>query len=180
MKKSFFMFLILFVCGILSADVCIDIIHGSSVLMDLESYRGYADAQFVYQDVFWNVLYERIKLFIFLLMLCLTPFKRYLGIFFAGIFSFMWGFFMMSSIRILGLAGVVVGIASVLPHGILYGALLMVVLSERNLYTYHKNNQILIYVLNGVIMLLLLLTGCVLESLVSMHFIPWVIRLGMI
>lgn len=180
MKKFFLMLVILFLCGMISADVCIDIIKDSSVLMDLEIYKNYAGSELIYRNVLWNILYERLKLFGFLLLLCFTPFRRFLNILIVSIFSFIWGFFMMSSIAELGLAGVVVGIAAVLPHGILYGALVMMLLSQKSIHSYHRGERIAVNIMTVVIMILLFLTGCVMESFVGTHFIPWVIRLSLI
>ncbi len=180
MKKFFLMLIILFFCGIVSADVCIDIIKDSSVLLNMEIYKGYASAELVYQDVFWNVLYERIKMFGFLFLLCFTPIRRYLSTITASVFSFIWGFFLMSCIIELGLVGVVVGIGAVIPHGLLYGALILMMLQQREIYTYHHKNNVAFNIVNIVLMILLFITGCVIESLVSTHFIPWVIRLSLI
>lgn len=180
MKKFFLMLMILFICGIISADVCIELIKDSNVLMDLEIYKGYANARLIYQDVFWNILYERLKLVFFVFLLCFTPLRKHLGILIVSIFSFIWGFFIMSCISELGLAGVVVGIGSVLPHGLLYGALIIMLLGVKNVHSYHYKGEMVLNVVNVIIMILLLITGCVLESLVSTHFIPWVIRLSLI
>ena len=182
MKKFFLMLIILFICGIISADVCVEIIKESSVLLDLETYKGYANAQLIYRDVFWNILYERIKLFAFLFLLCFTPLSSFLPILITSIFSYIWGFFIMTCITELGMAGVVVGIFSVLPHGLLYAALIIMLLGggTSQMYTYHNRGRIALSIANIIIMILLLITGCVLESLVSTHFIPWVIRLSLI
>ncbi len=182
MKKFFLMLAIIFICGIISADVCIDIVKDSSVLIDLEIYKGYANAKLLFHDVFWNILYERIKLVVFIILLCFTPLRNYLAILIVSVFSFIWGFFIMSCIRELGLAGVVVGIASVIPHGLFYGALIMMMLGggEVHSYTYQNRGGIALNIANAIIMILLVVTGCVMESLVSTHFIPWVIRLSQI
>ena len=174
------MLTILFVCGIVSADVCIGIINESSVLLDMEVYKGYANAKLIYREVFWNILYERLKLFAFILLLYFTPLNRFLGVLLASIFSYIWGFFIMSCITELGLAGIVVGIFSVLPHGLLYVALIIMLLGGESAYTYHSSGRIALSIANVIIMILLLLTGCVLESIVSTRFIPWVIRLSLI
>ena len=176
------MLAIIFVSGVVFADVCIDIVKGSSVLLDLEIYKGYANARLVYEEVFWNVLYERIKLFTFVILLGFTPLKKYLFYIIASVFCFVWGFFIMSCISGLGLAGVVVGITSVIPHGLLYGALVFMLLGggEKHAYTYHKREQIVMGITDIIIIVLLLITGCVVESLVSTHFVPWVIRLSLI
>ena len=180
MKKFFLMLTILFVCGIVSADVCIGIINESSVLLDMEVYRGYANAKLIYREVFWNILYERLKLFAFILLLYFTPLNHFLGVLLASIFSYIWGFFIMSCITELGLAGIVVGFFSVLPHGLLYVALIIMLLGRESVYIYHSSGRIALSIANVIIMILLLLTGCVLESIVSTHFIPWVIRLSLI
>lgn len=182
MKKFFLMLVILFLSGILSADICVDMLKESSVLTDLEIYKAFANAKLFFQDVFWNILYERIKLFAFLFLLCFTPLRNFLSTIIVSIFSFIWGFFIMSCVAELGLAGIVVGIASVIPHGLLYGGLIMMMLGagEVRTYTYHNKSQAALNFMNILIMLLLLITGCVLESIVSTHFIPWVIRLSLI
>lgn len=180
MKKSFFMLAILFICGIVSADVCINIIKDSSALVDLEMYKGYANARLVYQDVVWNIIYERLKLIAFLRLLCVTPIREKLGVLIVSVFSFIWGFYIMSCILELGLAGVVIGIAAVLPHGFLYGVLIIMMLGERNVHNYHYKSKVTLNILSYIVMFLLFLTGCVIESLVSTHFIPWVIRLSLI
>ena len=174
------MLLILFICGMISADVCIDIIKESSTLIDMEMYKGYANASLVYRDVVWNILYERLKLFAFLFLLCFTPIKEKLSILIVSIFSFIWGFYMMSCILELGLAGVVIGIAAVLPHGLLYAVLILMMLGEQNIHNYHYKEKVVVNIMSCVVIVLLFITGCVVESLMSTHFIPWVIRLSLI
>ena len=174
------MLIILFICGIVSADVCVNMIKESSVLVDLEMYKGYANAELLYQNVIWNILYERLKLFVFLFLLCFTPIREKLSVIIVSLFSFIWGFYMMSCILEMGLAGVVIGIAAVLPHGLCYGALIFMILGELDVHNYHYKGTIAINVASCVVMFLLFITGCVMESLVSTHFIPWVIRLSLI
>lgn len=175
------MLFIFFVCGMISADVGLDMISESSALIDLDKYIEYANANLVYKDVFWNILYERLKLFGFILLLCFTPIKKYLGMLLVSIFSFIWGFYIMSCITQLGLAGVVVGISSVIPHGLLYGSLIMMMLGEQDTYIYYRGRGKIAYnILTCIVMILFLLTGCVLESLMSTHFIPWVVRLSLV
>jgi len=180
MKKFLIVLIILFICGILSADVCLKQIEESAVLVGLDCYKQYANARFTFGDVFWNILYERIRLFSVLLLLCFTPLKKKLGVILLTVFSFVWGFFLMSCIIELGVAGLVVGLACVLPHGILYGVVIGVVLNRNQTRTYHTKNRIAIHVVLYILLVVLFLTACILESFVGTHFIPWVIRLSMI
>lgn len=180
MKKFFIVLIILFICGVLSADVCLKQIEDSAVLVGRDVYEQYATAKLAFKNVFWNILYERIKLFVVLLLLCFTPIKEKMGVIFAPIFSFIWGFFLMSSIIELGFAGLVVGLASVIPHGILYGGSMWLMIRKNQTRTYLVREKMMLNIASYIGIILFFLTGCILESLVGAYFIPWVIRLSMI
>ena len=180
MKKFLIVLIIIFICGVLSAEVCLKQIEESAVLAGREFYEKYATSEILFKDVFWNILYERIKLFSILILLCFTPLKEYLHFILAPVFSFIWGFFLMSSIMELGVAGFVVGLGSVLPHGILYGAVIGVLIGKKSARKYHVRNKIAINMGLYIFMLQMFITACVMETLMGTHFIPWVIRLSFI
>ncbi len=180
MKKFFLVLFIIFLSGILSADICLEQIKESTSLLDKVVYQGYANAKLNFQDVFWSVLYERIKLFSVFILFCLTPIREKLSVILVALFSFIWGFFSMCCVAEMGLAGVVIAIFSVIPHGLLYGAVVLMLLQNRRLRTYHTKDRAVKGVASYVFMILMFLTGCVLESIVGTHFIPWVIRLSMV
>ena len=179
MKKFLVILIIIFICGILSADVCLKQMKESSVLVEMEVYEQYAHAKLTFKDVFWNILYERVKLFGVLILLCFTPIRERLGVILTTLFSFIWGFFLMSCIIELGVAGLVVGLASVLPHGVLYAAVLAIMIGRRR-RTYHVKSRLAIDIGIYIFLLLLFTTACIIESLIGTHFIPWVIRLSLI
>ena len=143
-------------------------------------YKEYANAKLAFKDVFWNLLYERMKLFGVVLLLCFTPIKEKVASVLAPVFSFIWGFFLMSCIIELGVAGLVVGLASVIPHGFLYGGVIWMVLGKHRTRSYHTRDRIALNIVSYIFVLLLFITGCVIESLIGTHFIPWVIRLSLI
>lgn len=180
MKKFLIILIVIFICGVLSAEVCLKEIQESEVLVGLDFYKQYANTKLMFKDVFWTLLYERVKLFVGIILLCFTPIKERLGIILAPIFSFIWGFFLMSCIVELGVAGLVVGLASVLPHGILYGGVIGLLIGYRRRYTYQYKNSLAKGLGIYLFALLLFLTACVIESLIGTHFIPWVIRLSLI
>lgn len=180
MKKFLLMLLILFICGVISADLCIEKLVNSKVLLDIGVYQGYANAKLAFKDVFWNIFYERIKLIAILILLCFTPIRENVSFLLVSVFSYMWGFFFMSCIAELGLAGVVVGITSVLPHGILYAGVLFLLLQNNTRYSYHQRDRGALNVVTYISMILMFLSGCIIESLMGTHFIPWVIRLGLV
>lgn len=180
MKKFLMMLLILFICGVISADLCIEELGNSNVLFNIEIFEGYANADLVFKDVFWNIFYERAKLMFILVMLCFTPIKEKISIILISVFSFTWGFFFMSCITELGMTGIMVGLAAVLPHGLLYGGIVIMLLLRKNRYSYHQRDSVKIGVVTYLAIIIMFITGCVLESIMGTQFIPWAIRLGLI
>ena len=87
MKKFLLMLLVLFICGIISADLCIEKLVNSNALLDIEMYEGYANANLAFKDVVWNILYERAKLVIILILLCFTPIKDKISVLLISIFG---------------------------------------------------------------------------------------------
>ena len=180
MKKFLIILIILFICGLLSADVCLKEIEDHTVVIGKEVYEQYASLKLAFKNVFWNVLYERIKLFVVLFILCFTPIKEKIGVVLAAIFSFVWGFFLMSSIIELGFVGLIVGLASVLPHGILYCGSIWLMLRKNRTRSYLVREKMMINMASYIGVVLLFITGCILESVMGSYFIPWVIRLSMV
>ena len=165
MKKFLIILIIIFICGILSADVCLKQMKESTVIIGIEVYEQYAHAKLTFGVLF---------------LLCFTPMKEKMGVFLTTLFSFIWGFFLMSCIIELGVAGLVVGLASVLPHGVLYAAVLAIMIGRRRRRTYHVKSRLAIDIGVYIFLLLLFTTACIIESLIGTHFIPWVIRLSLI
>ena len=179
MKKFLFILIIIFICGILSADICLNQIKESEVIVGFAVFEQYATSRITFRDVFWNLIYERGKLFSIIILLCFTPLKERLGVILAPVFSFIWGFFLMSCIMELGVAGLVVGLASFFPHGILYaGSIGMLIGGRRR--SYYQKKKLANDIGKYLFALLLCITACVIESLLATHFIPWVIRLSLI
>jgi len=180
MKKFLLMLVVIFLCGIICADLCIENLVYSNALLDIEIYEGYANANLVFKDVFWNVCYERAKLVIILILLCFTPVKEKIAVALVCIYSFAWGFYFMSCMAELGMAGVVVGVGSVLPHGLFYAGIIVLLLIKKNRYSYHQRDGVALNTVTYIAIVMMFVTGCVIESLMGTHFIPWVIRLGLI
>lgn len=180
MKKNILMMLIFLICGMVSANICLNQLKDSSILLEMEVYKEYANAKLVFRDVFWNVLYERVKLLIFLVLLCFTPIRKKLSVVLISVFSFIWGFFLMSCICGLGIVGLVVGLCSAIPHGLLYGGALFLFIQKRNTRNYLVKENVVQNIVVYIFIALLFISGCVVESLMGTHFIPWVIRLSLI
>lgn len=180
MKKFLVILFIIFICGILSADLCLKEMQDSDVLLGIEFYKQFANAKLMFKDVFWNVFYERIKLFGILILFCFTPIKNKMSVILMPLFSFVWGFYLMSCVVELGVAGVLVGLASVIPHGGFYGAVIATIILRGRRKNYYVRNAIASNIVIYLLLVLMFITGCVMESLISVHFIPWVIRLSFV
>lgn len=180
MKKFLVMLLILFVCGMVSADLSITALKDQNIVMTLERFTTYAYNDMLFKDVFWGVLYERGKLLAILLLILFTPLREKLPMVLVCVFSFMWGYFLMSCIVSLGMVGIVVGITSVIPHGILYFIVFMLLSQRRQGKRYIQREQVGKSIVTYGLILVLFVTGCILETVMGTQFVPWVIRLSLI
>lgn len=180
MKKFLLMLILFFICGFISADLCMEQLQNSHVLLHLDIYESYANAELALKEIFWNIFYERCKLCFIIFLFMFTPIREQLTVILSSIFAFLFGFFFMSSIVELGIAGFIVAFAAVLPHGLLYAGVIALLLHKRQMRAFYQKDQMFMHIGTYLFILLLLITGCVLEGLVSVHFIPWVIRLSLI
>ena len=179
--KKFLVFLIgIFILGILCANAVMINLKDSQSFLSMEAYREYANSKVMFKDVFWSVLYERVRIFGVFGIVCFTPVKRWLAPIVSPVFSFVWGFFLMSCIVGLGVVGLVVGLASVLPHGVLYAITVFQMINVSNSKRYLRKETVIQHVSFYIFMMLIFVTACVIETLIATHFIPWVIRLSFI
>ena len=173
------MLILFFICGFVSADLCMEELQESNVWLCLNIYEAYANAELVFKEIFWNLFYERLKLFFILTLWMFTPLKDKLVVILFSIFAFIWGFFFMSSIAELGIAGLVIALTAVLPPGMVYAIVLALILQKRQKW-YYQYDKMMMNVGMYIFLFVLFLTGCAVESLVAVHFVPWVIRLSLI
>ena len=142
MKKIVITLLILFVCGMIAADICVHNLVDENMILSMEVFKEYAYSKIAFKDVIWNMLYERVKLFICLLLLKITPLRELIPVIVLGVVLFCLGFFTMSCILAIGFVGVVVGLAGIFPHGILYAAAYLVVNHNRRVQSYKQYQSI--------------------------------------
>ncbi len=180
MKKIFLTFLILFICGMFAADICIENLADQDIILSLEVFKEYAYSKIGFKDIIWNMIYDRTKQFICLLLLRLTPVREYIPLVVLGILLFCLGFFTMSCILTIGFVGIVVGLASILPHGLFYAGAYLMVNKERRLRSYNHHQSLVQGTASYVLMILFFITGCVIECVMGVHFVPWIIRLSFV
>ncbi len=184
MKKILLILSLLFLMGVVVADVCTKHLFQTDILLTLDVLKNYAYADIIFHDVIWNLFYERLKLYLFL-SLCrmIAPIRNYINIILLAILAFCFGFFTMTCILAIGFVGVLISCASILPHGILYFASYQATANNTS-YSYQnaqmKLGKLPRRVLSLIFAVLFFVTACILECVMSVHFIPWIIRLSLI
>ena len=78
MKKIIIMLLLLFLCGMISGDIITGDLKEESALLGMEVYKEYAYSKPQFETVFWQLLFERCKILIFIIILALTPLRNHL------------------------------------------------------------------------------------------------------
>ena len=180
MKKFLIMLLLLFLCGLISGDVVTTGLKEESYILGIEVYKEYANTKQEFDDVFWQVLFERCKVLCFSILLFLTPVRERLPLLLAGLLAFCMGFFTMSNIISLGIVGLLVALAIFLPIILFYGGIMLILYGRRNDRRYHQGEKILYYGITCLLTFLLFVTGCIIETMIGIHLIPWMIRLSLI
>lgn len=179
MKKLLIIQILVLLCGLVTADLCIRHLQDADILMSQTMFQAYAFEKLTFQRLIWNIVYERGKLIFCVLLLSFTPLRNKLFVIALTICSFCVGFFTMSCICALGFVGVVVALASILPHGIVY-AILFLLFLYGNKERYHFRPNVVKMIPKYLFMILLFFTACVLECVIGVHFVPWMIRLSLV
>ena len=180
MKKIIIMLLLLFLCGMISGDLIAESIQKESVLIGMEVYKEYAYSKPLFEEIIWQIFFERCKCLSIIVILILTPMKKILPVLLMGGATFLWGFFTMSNLISLGVVGLFIAIITFLPQLIFYGGMLFLLYRSQNLRTFRQGEKIASTTATGVVCVMLFLAGCVVETLVGVHLIPWMIRLSLI
>lgn len=178
MKKSIFLWLLLLICGMISADVLAMISDFENIVINAEEYRAYAYAKVEFKEMFWKLLYERGKMLGILALISLLPTREKLLPLLACFFTYGYGIFFMSCLMEIGIAGILISLSALIPHGILYGIAIVLMFRRRELRTYQMNQKFGYEAGTVAIILLLFVTGTVIECFIGTEFMPWVIRLS--
>ena len=180
MKKIIIMLLLLLICGMISGDIITGDLKEESALLGMDIYKEYAYSKPEFEPVFWQILFERFKILILIVVLALTPLRKHLPLVLSGIFVFAIGFFVMSNLISLGAVGLLVSLSVFLPQLIFYGGIIILLYRELNVRRFRQGEKIAFRAMFLVLSILLFLTGCVVECLIGVHLIPWMIRLSLV
>lgn len=120
MKKQILFIAICFLSGVVSAQL-----FGTKFLTTygfLNSYhiRAFVMGKTEYMQMFWNILWVRIKEYLFLALLGFTPVRKILPQFIKSVLAYTFGLFLWACVMNMGLYGILVCVCCIFPQGILY------------------------------------------------------------
>ena len=180
MKRLVIVLLIFFLCGMICANVVTKGLVQEGVLFDEEFYKGYAKGALSFETVFWQILLQRCRGLFGVILLSLTPLKKWMPPILVVGATFVMGFFLMCNTMVMAGVGFLVALVTFLPLAACYGGMGVLLLRGQEQKIRPMSKKVGVRSLKIVVAILLFLLGSVLESLVSVHLVPWMIRLSMV
>ena len=176
MKRQVLFLLVCFLAGVFSAQL-----FGTEFLvtygfLNRHHITAFVHTEVPYLKVFWNVLWDRGKLFLLLAVLEMTPFQVALPKLIKEIVLYTFGLFFWACLMNMGFYGILVCMGSVMPQILPYAAALFLLfgLGGQPRYVgpgYTKSSllrtPVIRYVSAVAAIVLLVVVGAVLEASVS-------------
>ena len=161
MRRKNCLCILLFLIGIGIASL---IGNGDAEIFGNEYHvQNFGVAELDKMGLLCEVLWNRGKLFLMLMVFLATPVRKWVPFCTAASISFMAGVYIKICMIQFGLKGILIFFISLLPHGIFYGmvvAVLFLVSKNRN---YYRKGEMLSRILVIIIMLTLFFVGTLLE-----------------
>lgn len=183
MKKQIGLLVILFLAGIASAQL-----FGTKFLTTygfLNKYHmdAFATTEMDFMQMFWNILWERGKAFVVLIILGITPIRKYLPLLLKSILVYAFGLFLCACIMNMGIGGILIAIGSLFPQIIPYILAILVIFyveAKPQKVMHSKMNMIspiLTYIMWGAIVVMLILIACLLESTIGVYLLQKIVKI---
>ena len=150
------------------------------VLFDEEFYKGYAKNALEFETVFWQIFIQRCKGLLGVILLSLTPLKKWMPPILVMGATFVMGFFLMCNTMVMAGVGFLASLITFVPQVGCYGGMGVLLLRGQEQNTRHMAKKVGVKTLSIVVAILLFVLGSVLEGLVSVHLVPWMLRLSMV
>lgn len=167
MKKELVIITLLFLAGILSAQLVGKNFFITYGFLNTYHLQAFALTKLDNVLLFWNILWERGKLFLLLIILGFTPLKKILPIFVKGILAYTIGLYGAACVMNIGILGLGVLACSIFPHGILYIMVCYLFLHMEHPFLFKDRKRIFMLCLSGIILCIMFLMGCILETTVG-------------
>ncbi len=167
MKKEMLILFLLILAGIFSTQLFGSDFFAEYGFLNEYHLQLFADAKLDRVALFWNVFWERGKLFLVFALLGITPLKQLLPLLMKCAFGYTIGLYGAACVMNLGGAGFGVLLLSLLPHGIFYLLALIGLFYLERPMIYREKKYVFRRVLAVVLLVILLTAGCLLETAVS-------------
>ena len=161
MIRKTYLCILLFLIGIGIASL---VGNGDAEIFGNEYHvQNFGVAELDKMGLLCEVLWNRGKLFLMLMVFLATPVRKWIPFCTAACLSFLAGIYIKICLIQFGLKGILIFLISLLPHGIFYGmvAVLLFLMSKNR--NYYRKGEMLSRVLVISIMLTLFFVGALLE-----------------
>lgn len=176
MKKFVWIGLLFLLAGILVAELIGNEFLTTYGFLNEYHLKSFANAALEELDVLWNTIWERGKVMLLLVLLCATPFRRSfpkVGIALAG---FVAGAFGAACVAQLGVWGILLTLAALLPHGILYGIDIVLLYGLHPAYNFEGKRKNARFFLQILLIIMIFFAACLMETLLGTRLLQIVLR----
>lgn len=161
MKRKTYLCILLFLIGIGIASL---VGNGDAEIFGNEYHvQNFGVVELDKMGLLCEVLWNRGKLFLMLMVFLATPVRKWIPFCTAACLSFLAGIYIKICLIQFGLKGILIFLISLLPHGIFYGmvAVLLFLMSKNR--NYYRKGEMLSRILVIIIMLTFFFVGALLE-----------------
>lgn len=176
MKKEILIVVILLLAGVFSAQLFGSEYFATYGFLNEYHLQSFSNVKLDWVALFWNVFWERGKLFLMIVILGMTPVKRALPLLFRAVFGYTVGLYGAACVMNMGAAGLGVLFFSVFPHGIFYLMVLYLFLRMEGKAHYKEHKHIFTTAFSIAVLLVLFLVGCLLETTIGTCLLQMYLR----
>ncbi len=176
MKKELLFVTILLLAGIFSAQLIGKQFFSTYGFLNEYHLQIYANTKLEWLTLFWNIMWERGKLFLLIIMFFGTPLKKTLPWILKSVLFYTIGLFGTACVMNLGIKGIGVLILSLLPHGIFYLMALLVVFRMERPIIYKETKYWLKKILMIGIICVLFVIGCLIETTIGTYLLQILLK----
>ena len=151
------------------AGIFVALIIGEKFISTYGFFSEYNLKSFAYYEMdqvslFWNIVWQRGKLLILVLLLSSTVFSKLMPYALMILGGFSFGILEVVCAMQMGIFGILVPACSWIPHGGFYLIVLIFLIRSKNIFKYENRRKKLYFFLLGSGVLFLFFIGCFLET----------------
>lgn len=177
MKRDIWIGLLFLLGGILCAQLLGSEFFGNYGYLNEYQLQSFAYSKMDKMDLFWNVLWDRGKLFLVFVLICATSMRKLLPIVGKSLLGFLIGIFGTVCVMHLGAYGILFLLATLFPHWILYLAVLIMIYRFRPMYSHEGKRKNTRFFLQILLIWMLFLAGCVSETLIGTQLLQLLLKI---